>query len=209
MDYGSNSHKSKELEAKKEENIPEQKLEKIVTKNVTMKRNIVNRVLSLFFETDIDTVKDYVIQDVFIPKIKELVYSLATDGLNMWMFQGKKPSGTRINSSSSITPVRVSYNKYYDQGKVEEQKLSVRPKPWFDSKEVIFDNRSDAEEVLDTLKDILERCDAVSILDFADLTGLDLKWTGTKYGWTNLNNTSIEPAPGGGYYIKLPRPIQL
>lgn len=205
MDYSSNSHKSKELAEQKEE-VPEKKIEKVVTHEVKVERSMIKRLASLFFETDIGTVKDYVVEDVFFPKLKELAYSVITDGLNMWFFQGKKPTGTRINNSGSVTPIRVSYNRCSDQSKPESSTVTPRVKPWFDPEEVKFEDYADARNVLDNLKDILEASDAVSVSEFADLANIDIKWTGVKFGWTSLKNVTIEQTSDGRWYLKMPRP---
>lgn len=208
-DYSSNSHKSKELAEQKETKAPEKKIEKIVTHEVKVERSMINRLASLFFETDIGTVKDYVIEDVFFPKMKELVFSLFTDGLNMLLFQGKKPTTTRNPNSYSVTPIRVSYNRCYDQSKPESSTVTPKVKSWFNPEEIIFEDYADAQNVLDNMKDILEESDAVSIAEFSEMTGVEFKWTGVNFGWTSLKGVSIEPTSDGRWYLKMPRPKPL
>lgn len=72
--------------------------------------------------------------------------------------------------------------------------------------QIIYDTRSDAEMVLDELKNRLEDYPYVTVYDLYELSGIEsLNWTLTAYGWTDLDEVTVKRSPDNKYYIDLPR----
>lgn len=74
---------------------------------------------------------------------------------------------------------------------------------------IYFDNRQDAEAVLDRLVEILGQYGNVSVGDYYDLVGETAKYADMKIGWTNLYTGGIIIRSRAGYTIDLPRPKNL
>ena len=66
------------------------------------------------------------------------------------------------------------------------------------------DSRSDAKEVLDTLLDILDTYDSVSVGDLYDAVGMSHNYTDNDYGWTNLSSAEVV-CIRGDYMLRLPK----
>ena len=74
--------------------------------------------------------------------------------------------------------------------------------------DLIFGNREDADEVLSTLNDLLNRYPSVSIADLKDLVGITGRYTDNKYGWTDIRQAYIERTRDG-YILRMPKAIPL
>lgn len=77
----------------------------------------------------------------------------------------------------------------------------------YDFKNIRFDTRSVAEEVLDKLIDIWQKYGSASVADFYDLVGKLSTCEDAGYGWVDLGNTVITRSLKGGYFIDFPEPV--
>lgn len=205
--YKPNSNRYNELKAQQSiEEANSKKLESVVSGNVSMrKKTTLKKVADIFFQKDINDVKSYLIMDVLIPEIRDALYNLVMNGLDMMLYDGKR---TRKSSSNTM---RVNYSaKYNNQTSIpESSNSSPRTKSGLNFDDVVFDDRMDANEVLNQMLNIIEQYDSVSVADFCELAGIPGEYTDRKYGWTSLGAAEVKPISGGGYILKLPRVILL
>lgn len=197
-EYKSNSDRSKN----QSQEVPQRRAEKVITGGVTQRRKSgIDKLGSIFLAGDVEDVKEYIIKDVLIPTIKRAFYDIICNGTGMLLGERNPNKG---NQSS-----RVSYRAYYDRP--DERKSgnnSNQSRSNYSYKDLIFDNRGDAEVVLEQMFELLDRYDAVSIADLFDLAGESSNYTDNKYGWTNLEDARVQPVRGG-YIIQLPRATTL
>lgn len=100
---------------------------------------------------------------------------------------------------------KVSYASFYNN------QSPRRSSPYFLERieDVTFGTRQDAEDALTTMKKVLKDYGIVSLADARDIAGVSsMSYISTKYGWTSLDKAEIMPF-GDGYFIKLPRPIEI
>ena len=71
-------------------------------------------------------------------------------------------------------------------------------------KEIIFESRKSAEEVLYQMDQILQVYTVVTVADFYDLSGITPSFFDARYGWTNLKAAEVIRVRYG-YKIKLPK----
>lgn len=74
---------------------------------------------------------------------------------------------------------------------------------------IIFDNRGEAETVLEHMDDIIAKYGYCSIADLYDLVGYTSDYTDTKAGWTDLRGVSSITRDRYGYTLKLPKPVTI
>ena len=161
----------------------------------------IDKLGSIFLAGDVEDVKEYIIEDVLIPTIKRAFYDIICNGMGMMLGERNPNKG---NQSS-----RVSYRSYYDRpDERKSRNNSNQSRLNYGYKDLIFDNRGDAEVVLEQMFELLDRYDAVSIADLFDLAGESSNYTDNKYGWTNLEDARVQPVRGG-YIIQLPRATTL
>ena len=199
MDYKSNSHKSKA------EGATEKRVGKVVTGAAkTRKKKEIHKITDLIFAEDFGTVKEFLIYDVAIPGIKNLVLDILIDGATR-TFGG---SGSRRGGGARTSTDYVSYNRYSDRGSRRSERDS-RPRAGFDYEDIIFESRGDAELARDTMDDMIDRYGVVTVADLYDMAEITPPYTANKYGWTNIRNAEPARLREGGYVLKLPKAMPI
>lgn len=192
-EYKSNSHKSRREKIKTEQ--PEKRVEKVVSGSVkTKKRNGLRKLTNVFIPEDVDNVKSYIFEDIVVPAVKDIILDAV-----------KAVLGTNGKNGRKSTASKVSYRKYYDPA---EQPRKRNSSSICDYDDIFFDTRSEAENVLGAMDEILAAYKIVRVADYFDLAGIDGPWTGNDYGWTDLRMAKIIYTRDG-YTIKLPNAYAL
>lgn len=192
-EYKSNSHRSREIERE------EKKVERVVKGQVKSKKK--NKFADTFISEDAASVKEYIIFDVLIPAAKNAISDMVTTGIQMMLYG-------EVRGTSKSKGTKVSYSKYYDDRRDRDYDRRSRTRSGYDYDEIILESRAEAEEVLNSMDDLLERYGLVSVADLYDLVGVTGNYTDNKYGWTNLRHASVQRLRDG-YLLKLPRAIPL
>lgn len=181
----------------REENKERERKEKVVTGLVTPSKR--SRLRSSFFSTDRKSIGEYLIFDVIIPSAKDLISSMVTKGINMLLFgsEGRQSNKPTVFGTASY----VNYNAISTGRSNQTQRSSSRVY----SDDLLFSERSDAEEVLNQMCDAIEAYGVVTVFDMYDLAGLPVEHTDNKYGWKNLASATVVRTRDG-YLLKLPTP---
>lgn len=192
-EYKNNSRKAKSEETKK--------LNKVISGTAkTKKKNDVQKFADVFISEDVNNVKSYIFLDVLVPAIKKAISDIVVNGIDMILYgeagHTKKSNGTK-----------PSYRSYYDNNNSNNRTTTRRTIYSFD--DIVMNSRADAEEVLDTMLETIEKYGIVSVADMYDLVGITGNYTDNKYGWTDLRSARIERERDGGYTINLPRALPL
>ena len=196
LDYKPNSHKYKAEST----DIPEKKVEKVVTNTVKTRKNNARKFTDVFISEDAASVKSYVVMDVLIPAIKKAISDIVTNGIDMILYGD---SG-RSRRSSNIS--HVSYRNYYDDRRDDRRDTRIKNK--FDYDDLVFETRGDVEAIRERMDDIIDRYGFVTVADLYDMADLTAPYTSNKYGWTNIRNA--EPVRvRDGYILKLPKAMPI
>ena len=196
--YASNSNKSKKEEVSKP------KIEKIVSGGVKeKKKNSIEKFKDVLIQEDAKKVKSYIFMDVLVPALKKAISDIVSNGINMILYgEGGRPKN---GGSSYIGSSKVSYSGYYT--KKEEPRASSKTGS-DDYRELIFDNKSEAEIVLSHLEELISVYKVASVADLYDLVGLAGRFTDNKYGWTDVSSARVISVPDG-YMLKMPRALPI
>lgn len=198
-EYKPNSHRSK-AEGQK---VEEKKIEKVVKGKVTTKKNPTRRLKETFISDEIHNVKDYIFLDVLIPATKKAIADIVTNGIDMILYGETGHTKKKSNSSG------VSYRSYYDKRDDRDRySSSSRARVGYSFDDIVFESRSEAEEVLNHMDDLIEHYTVVSVADMYDLVGLPCQYTDNKYGWTNIRNASVIRSRDG-YVIDMPKALPI
>lgn len=176
------------------------KNEKIVHGTTKVKKkNKICKFADVFLSEDIDSVKEYIINDVIIPAVKNAI----SDTVDVLLFNGSKD---RRRSTAS----KVSYGRYFDDRERRSKKDErVKQAKGYEYDEIVFDTRGDAEAVLDRMNDMIDQFSIVSIGDLYDMADVSTdNYTVNKYGWTDISAANVVRVRGG-YIIKLPKPMPI
>jgi hypothetical protein len=193
--YPSNSKKSKDEVA-----IPKPKLDKLEgVSAVKQKAPLGPRLRAAFTGDDARSIGDYLLFDVALPAIKTTLFDIISGGANRALFGPN--SGIRQNNNRG----RINYNQISNSSgsRDEPRILSARDKATHNFDNIILGTRQEAELVLSTLIDTVERYDFAVISDLYDLVGVTGSFADDKWGWFDLRGSNIVPVRGG-FILQLP-----
>lgn len=197
-EYKPNSYKVREGQV----STPEQKkVEKVTTGVVrTKKRSEASKFKDVFVSKDASDVGSYLLMDVLVPALKNTIEDLVTNGIRMLL---RGDVGTRKYGSSIDSITYRDYNKISRRDDRRYENTS-RTRTGYNYDDVIVGSRSEAEEVLLRLDELIEMYGQASVADLYDLVGITGKYTDNNYGWTNVRNA--EPVSvRNGYLLRLPK----
>jgi hypothetical protein len=181
------------------------------------KKGLGRKFKDTFVVGDARTTRDYVIFDVIIPSVRDMMFD-AVQGAFQRMIYGEsaktRPGGMggysnvgHVNyAGMSSSPKPGSRTAQRPQPERQLSRMS-RARNEFD--ELIIPDRHGAEEVIERMYDILSQYGSVSIADLYELTGLASSHTDIKWGWTQLRGAKAVRLRQGGFLLDLPEPQPL
>lgn len=180
------------------------KAEKVVTAPVIRKKKgLGTKFKEAFFGEDAKSIGEYLLWDVGVPALKNFILDGVTQGLTRALY-GESASARRGTSTSTYT----SYNRFYNSGRNDvstNRTMSVRARSMHDFDDIVIATRQEAENVLDTMMELLDQYSAVTVRDFYDLVGVTGSYTDDKWGWKDLRASGINRVRNG-YILDLPKP---
>lgn len=177
------------------------KVEKVVTTDVKVRKK--SKFSDVFISEDAGNVGNYVVMEVIVPAVKNLVCNIIKDGIDMLLW-----GGARRNNSG--TPgSRVNYGGYYNnQNNVSRTAGQTQTRTGYSYDTITFNNRPEALEVLNQMDMLIDSYGQVTVADLYDLVGITGEYTDQKYGWKNLHNANVV-RDREGFRIDLPKALPL
>ena len=198
IDYKPNSFKSKAEQADAPK-IEKKRVEKVVTGNVTTKKNEMRKFADVFISEDIKNVKDYLIMDVLVPTIKKTIVDIVTDSVSMIFGMSPRKNGT----SSS----KIQYNRFSEKDDSRYPGSTSTRNTRYSYDDIAIDSRQEAEEVLSRMDELIATYGEASVADLYDLVGITCEYTDNNYGWTSVRNAKVVRLRDGKYMIDLPKAL--
>ena len=187
-------------------------LEPIVTGGaVRRKRSLRKQFSDTFLAGDARSSVRYVVLDIILPQIKDLMVEAVSGGVEKLIFGDSRRRGSTPPSSGPQG--YVSYNRYShtmgpsrQSGPSRAMSRQARSRHNFD--EIVLDQRAEAEQVIDQLFDLVSKYDSATVADLYELVGLPSTHTDNKWGWEDLTGAGVSRVRGG-YLLDLPEPEPL
>ena len=187
----------------------QKKVTKVVNGPVQIKkRSEAKKLADIFITEDISKVKDYVVNDLLIPTIKQTAYDIFTNGLSMLLFG--ETGHFKKNSSMSVS--KVSYRDYNNYSNTTNHRVTTNNgKSPFYHGDIILSNKGEVEAVLMGLEDVIDRYGVASVADLYDLLDIssESRYTDNNFGWTNISAAEATRLPNGNYRLKLPKAMPI
>ena len=189
-------------------------IEKVISGTATVrKKNAWGRFAEIFLGDDLNSVRSYLIYDMFIPGIKEAILG----GMEMLFFgasRGRRSSQASPRRNVDRASYMINYGSYSnsskrDRPRSQEYELEARYSTNMD--DITFEDRAEAEKVLDALRADIRDYNEATLSAYYQYAGISSNdYTAGDRGWTNLDMV-IRPRRirGGRYVLDLPRPQQL
>ncbi len=198
-DFPSNSNNEPSEEVQKPENI-----KKVITGTATVRKGGLGRkILETFKGEDADSVGRYILFDVALPALKDLISDMVKGGVDRALYG----SGAPLRSSSSTTRTHTSYSKIGDSKK-SGRALNRRDRASHNFKEIIVDTRREGEAVIEKLQLIIEEYNVASVADFYELVDITGSFQDNKWGWSDIKSARVSHIREG-YLIEMPQPDPL
>ncbi len=106
--------------------------------------------------------------------------------------------------TSRTTAGRIAYNTFSNRNATSNYRkghFSSRT----DVDEIVFDQRIDADSVLDALSEQVERYGCFTIADYYKACRQPYEYTDDNYGWYDMRGIQIVHMSGGGWTIDFPK----
>lgn len=198
------------------------KEEKTDVIKVRKKRSVWKEVKGEFISEDAPSVGGYILYDILLPALRDLVSDIGHGALDMAM----GTDGRRFRRGRREDRTYISYDRYWDRESPRRRsrwdedddedyrsrrRSSRRTPSNEDLDDFVFDTKKQAIKILTEMQDRIEKYDDVSVGFFLDRIGESIPgdFVSEDWGWYNLDNAKIKPAYGGGWHIIFPkmRPI--
>jgi hypothetical protein len=205
-DYKPNTKKFRD-EQNGKQSTEKKKVEKVISGTAKVKKKSeLRKFADNFISEDAGNVKDYLLKDVVVPNIIDLIEDIVVGGIRTLL---RGDSGRRDSRSSRSygSPSYVNYTRYSDRR--DDRSRDNQARRSYGYEDVVVNSRADAEAVIEQMDGIIETYDMVSVADLYDLVGMTSNYTDNNYGWKNIRNAEPVRLRDGGWMIKMPKPVPL
>lgn len=171
------------------------------------------RFKSNLFGSDVNSVMGYITKEVLLPAVRDLIVDTTSKGIEQ-MIYGEVRSTRRRSStdgrsrySYDRSPIDVRPSSAYTRGRVPAPRDPVRQTGRRHMVgEILLVSKADADRVLETMSELIDRYDAVSVADLYSLLGLPTNYIDNNWGWTELVFANVLQTQDG-WMLDLP-PVQ-
>ena len=200
----SNTQKAKEIREirKNEDDVTPKR--KAVAKARVRKQATTTRISDIFVAEDIKSVANHVFSNLIIPRFKVLIVDTITSATRAFFLGESVIDGSSARRDSSGL---IPYNSIYGT-KTTVRSSSDQGRSIFKYDDLLFDNYGDARLLLDTLDEMIADSGEVSVSDMYAAVDRSCPYTYEYFGWKNISSAKIVNDTDG-YWIKMPRPVQL
>jgi len=208
-EFPSNSYASKEQREPREE----KHIERIISGEARRKKpGIGKQFKDTFIAGSLTTAARYAVMDVLLPAARDMVVDFGTATLERIFYgdsrryRGSTPP--QAGPTGYINYSRISTGPMGARMGSSSRAMTRRARAAHDFDEIVLDSRTEAEEVIDRLFDLVSRYESASVADLYELVGLGAAHTDHKWGWTDLRGAGVTRIRDG-YLLDLPDPDPL
>lgn len=150
------------------------------------------KIANVLLAENVEDAKNQLISDVIIPAIRQAIHDVFDKGSDL-LFCGFESKRNKTKAS------KVSYRDYYDDEKKNTEQYK-RFSPMLEYNDVIFDSRSEAEEVLFKMDELIEVYGSASVADYYEFVGITGDYSANNYGWMDIRSAHIDRVRDNGKY---------
>ncbi len=166
----------------------------------------------VFIAGSAKTAIGYALWEVLLPAAKDTVVEVITQGVERLFFGDSRRRGSTPPQAGPTG--YINYNRY-STGPIgahrlasSQRVLSRQSRSRHDFDEILLESRTDAEEVIDRLFELVSRYESATVADLYELVGLASSHADHKWGWTDLRGAGVSRTRDG-YLLDLPEPHPL
>lgn len=213
----SNADSTKAVEVKKEDTRVVNK--PVVSGKVRHRTSFGKLLRQTFIPEDVSDARDYILVDLVMPAIKNGIFDTIMNIIDYW--RGGGGSYRRPGMTSAPRP-RTS--QQYDYNRVsrtntQPSRETISTNNRYSYDDIVIDDyppnqggsakaRADAEAVLVSMQDVIDRYSVVRGTDLYDFVGLTGTQSDYNYGWSNLDGATVRRV-SGGWLLVLPKAMPI
>lgn len=169
------------------------------------KQSEFKKLKSSFFSRDFKDVLSDVGKDVLLPGLQRTFVDIVKNGVDMIVYGGSRQNNRPYGGGTPYSSIFSSGNT-----RVERQSNGLQPvrSNVFMVNDITYENKVDADNVLQTLQDLIYRYRKASVEDFYNASNLKPNFTDSKWGWTDLSGAYVYMTMSR-WAIRLPKAIPL
>lgn len=180
--YPGNSDRAKE----KKEIVP-------VAKARVKRESTARKVVGEIIKEDARSVGETVLWDVIIPTVKNLISDTVTRSIDSMLYGDSRPrSRNNYSDYSGYSRPKGSRDRPVER---RERRSARQAEP--ERNEIIFDTRSDANDVIDRMSDIIDQYGQASLADLNALIGASSNFIDDNWGWTDMGSFNVRQVRDG------------
>lgn len=185
---------------------PKKDIQRVVTGDVVeRKKPLGRRFKALFSGTEAKGAVHYIISDVMLPALKNLIVDATSKGVERMVY------GDAPRRRYEVGRPRVSYNSASVVDRYARRPGMLPDQPPLtqgrqrrqDVGEIILAAREEADIVIERLNDIIDKYEVASVADLHELCGLPSSHIDNKWGWMSLAYANVRQIREG-FLIDLP-----
>lgn len=204
-----NSMKAR-IQEQNERPVSERKHGQMVAKrlDLSVEKTTGQKFKELFFSDDVNNVGSYLVRDLLVPGIWDMILDLL-----LMVRSGSNRPGYSSGRLGLRRNERTNYNSISQIGKVRSQNENrfrdvKSTKSEFNLDNLLFRTRAEAEEVVRLMNEYIAEFGQVTVGYLYEIMGeTSSQWTVETYGWTDLRDARISNVRNG-YLVTLPRPVR-
>jgi hypothetical protein len=197
-------------------NKPPKEIKRVVkTTPLLVEKSLGRKIKDVFIVADFKTVRDYIVYDVLLPAAKSTLLDTIILGSRRALTgdtSARTPQAGTPGVSSPFTNVHVNYGA---ASAVPRVPVPGRPPSTAYAHHVpanrieyIFRTSNEADNVLESLLEVIQVHQVVSLGDLHQMIGAPVQPTDHSLGWENLGRARIIPGRDG-HTLSLPPTIQI
>lgn len=167
----------------------------------------------VFLEEDMPIIKDS-IMDIVIPEVLNTTFDVGKRFLEMIIFKDYDDDRSyRRDSRSGGRTRKQDYSGYYrgrsyNRSDSNRQRAGGSPRSRYEVDEVIFENRADADQVLNILSEEMEDYGRVTVGTYYSACDISPRGGDFNYGWYDIRNARIQRR-GRDWAIVMPKCVPM
>lgn len=203
-DFPSNSETSKRARR------GEKTVERVTSGDaVRRKKSLRKQFSETFVAGDAKSAIHYVVFDVLLPAAKDMVVEAGSQGIEKLIFgEGRRRGGSTSPQAGPTGYINYSRQAMASRMSSPQRAISRQARATHNFDEIVLESRTEAEEVVNRLFDLVSHYETATVADLYELVGLSSNHTDHKWGWTDLHGAGVSRIRGG-YLVDLPEPSPL
>jgi hypothetical protein len=212
-EFPPNSKKAKEGKGPRVEKPVVQALA-LETTPVIRKRSVGRRFKDVFLGGDFKRAAGYAAYDVAIPMLRDMLWAVISKGSERVIYpesrrQAGRPSGLFAPRIQYNSPVQRDPRELTQPGySIGPSRANRDPRQRHDIGELILGSREEAQLVVESLIEYIDKYDVATVGDLYGLLGHEATFVNEQWGWTNLASVEIKHV-SQGYLVEFPDPEYL